>query len=217
MEENKGELEKGKEGEQKILEAQAIAEALNKARSEERSKLMTKMEGLKTTIEENKKTINDLKQTIESLKKEKEALEKEKTNYDSKLEEKLQEGKKLMDEELQKALKERDEATQRAEKAEKALEDYKAKVELDKYLNDKVSDLDEDFRDLVRGNTKEEIDESYNLIKEKQEKISQKFVKKDKPPRPEPKKLNKGGKIGVEDIANMSLEEYIKWKKDKDK
>ena len=100
----------------------------------------------------------------------------EKSEFETKLEAKLEEGKKLGNQEVEKLIKERDEAIQRAEKAEKDFEDFKASLEIKEYRAEKVKDLDDDFKDLVVGATKEEIDESYNKIKEKFDKISEKAV-----------------------------------------
>ena len=106
-------------GEQNVGNAVQIAEALNKARAEERSKLMGKMEELKTSIANKDTTIKELNSKISTLEKENKELTDAKSDFEKQLEKKLEEGKKLGNQEVEKLTQERDEAIQRAEKAEK--------------------------------------------------------------------------------------------------
>lgn len=205
-------------GDQNVLSAVQIADALNKARAEERSKLMGKMEELKNSISSKDATIKELNSKISSLEKDNKLLADEKSEFENKLEAKLEEGKKLGNQEVEKLIKERDEAIQRAEKAEKDFEDFKASLEIKEYRAEKVKDLDDDFKDLVVGATKEEIDESYNKIKEKFDKISERFKTNNKPGLPTPgKDIKVGKKVTLKDVENMSLSEYAEWRKSLEK
>lgn len=205
-------------GDQNVLSAVQIADALNKARAEERSKLMGKMEELKNSISSKDATIKELNSKISSLEKDNKLLTDEKAEFENKLEAKLEEGKKLGNQEVEKLIKERDEAIQRAEKAEKDFEDFKASLEIKEYRAEKVKDLDDDFKDLVVGATKEEIDESYNKIKEKFDKISERFKANNKPGLPTPgKDIKVGKKVTLKDVENMSLSEYAEWRKSLEK
>lgn len=205
-------------GDQNVLSAVQIADALNKARAEERSKLMGKMEELKNSISSKDATIKELNSKISSLEKDNKLLADEKSEFETKLEAKLEEGKKLGNQEVEKLIKERDEAIQRAEKAEKDFEDFKASLEIKEYRAEKVKDLDDDFKDLVVGATKEEIDESYNKIKEKFDKISERFKTNNKPGLPTPgKDIKVGKKVTLKDVENMSLSEYAEWRKSLEK
>lgn len=205
-------------GDQNVSNAVQIADALNKARAEERSKLMGKMEELKNSISSKDATIKELNSKISSLEKDNKLLADEKSEFETKLEAKLEEGKKLGNQEVEKLIKERDEAIQRAEKAEKDFEDFKASLEIKEYRAEKVKDLDDDFKDLVVGATKEEIDESYNKIKEKFDKISERFKTNNKPGLPTPgKDIKVGKKVTLKDVENMSLSEYAEWRKSLEK
>ena len=117
-------------GEQNVGNAVQIAEALNKARAEERSKLMGKMEELKTSITNKDNTIKELNSKISTLEKENKELTDAKSGFEKQLEKKLEEGKKLGNQEVEKLTQERDEAIQRAEKAEKEFADFKASLEI---------------------------------------------------------------------------------------
>lgn len=205
-------------GEQNVGNAVQIAEALNKARAEERSKLMGKMEELKTSIANKDTTIKELNSKISTLEKENKELTDAKSDFEKQLEKKLEEGKKLGNQEVEKLTQERDEAIQRAEKAEKEFADFKASLEIKEYRAEKVKDLDDDFKDLVEGSTKEEIDESYNKIKEKFDKISERFKKEDKPGLPTPgKDIKVTKKVSLRDVEKMSLSEYAEWRKSLEK
>lgn len=205
-------------GEQNVGNAVQIAEALNKARAEERSKLMGKMEELKTSITNKDNTIKELNSKISTLEKENKELTDAKSGFEKQLEKKLEEGKKLGNQEVEKLTQERDEAIQRAEKAEKEFADFKASLEIKEYRAEKVKDLDDDFKDLVEGSTKEEIDESYNKIKEKFDKISERFKKEDKPGLPTPgKDVKFTKKVSLRDVEKMSLSEYAEWRKSLEK
>ena len=205
-------------GEQNVGNAVQIAEALNKARAEERSKLMGKMEELKTSIANKDNTIKELNSKISTLEKENKELTDAKSDFEKQLEKKLEEGKKLGNQEVEKLTQERDEAIQRAEKAEKEFADFKASLEIKEYRAEKVKDLDDDFKDLVEGSTKEEIDESYNKIKEKFDKISERFKKEDKPGLPTPHKdIKVTKKVSLRDVEKMSLSEYAEWRKSLEK
>lgn len=218
MEDNKDIQKEENSGEQNVGNAVQIAEALNKARAEERSKLMGKMEELKTSIATKDNLIKELNSTISTLEKENKQLTAEKSDFEKKLETKLEEGKKLGNQEVEKLTQERDEAIQRAEKAEKEFENFKAELEIKEYKAEKVKDLDDDFKDLVVGSTKEEIDESYNKIKEKFDKISERFKKEDKPGLPTPTKdVKLGKKVSLKDVEKMSLSEYAEWRKSLEK
>lgn len=202
-------------GEQNTITKEEMAEAISKARTEERTKLMGKVESYKATLVENTETIKTLEVRVATLEKDNAKLEKEIKNHETELQNKLEEGKQMSAEELEKLKTERDEAISRAEKAEKEFAGYKAQQELENYRLEKVKDLDEDFRDLVKGSTKEDIDKSYEKIKEKQEKITKKYGgQRANPPLPSPHKgVNKTpGKVSIEDIAKMSMQEYKEWK-----
>lgn len=219
MEDNKDIQKEENSGEQNVGNAVQIAEALNKARAEERSKLMGKMEELKNSIASKDTLIKELNSKISTLETENNQLTTEKSEFEKKLEKKLEEGKKLGNQEVEKLTQERDEAIQRAERAEKEFENFKANLEIKEYRAEKVKDLDDDFKDLVDGSTKEEIDESYNKIKEKFDKISERFKKdEDKPGLPSPHKdIKMGKKVSLKDVEKMSLSEYAEWRKSLEK
>ena len=101
-------------------------------------------------------------------------------------------------------------------KAEKDFSDYKASEELKAYKNTITADIDEEFKALVVGNTKEEVDASYAQVKGIQNAVKEKY--KVKEPLPEPKSKAKAPQK-TEDLLkrlnSMSLEEYAEARKNK--
>ena len=101
-------------------------------------------------------------------------------------------------------------------KAEKDFSDYKASEELKAYKNTKIADIDDEFKALVVGNTKEEVDASYAQVKGIQNAVKEKY--KVKEPLPEPKTKVKAPQK-TEDLLkrlnSMSLEEYAEARKNK--
>ena len=91
-----------------------------------------------------------------------------------------------------------------------------ASEELKAYKNTITADIDEEFKALVVGNTKEEVDASYAQVKGIQNAVKEKY--KVKEPLPEPKTKVKAPQK-TEDLLkrlnSMSLEEYAEARKNK--
>lgn len=195
----------------KTIDIQAEVE---KARKQERDKLHADIERLKAEVAEKAKTCNENYVTISNLQKELETHKKLLGEVDSKVAKAKEDGKVEANKDLDALKAELEDYKAKLAKAEKDFSDYKANEELKAYRATKVADIDEEFRDLVRGATKEEIDASYEQVKGIQNTVKEKY--KVREPLPDPK--NKGKAPTKTDdllkkLNSMTLEEYAQARK----
>ena len=113
-------------------------------------------------------------------------------------------------EELEALTKERDELKAEVEKARAEFEAYKQSQEVEAYKASKLSDIDEDFKDLVIGSTKEEIDSTYAKAKALQDKVKEKYKPNLGLPTPDMNNIfeskNKDALASVRDMDNQTYE-----------
>ena len=174
-----------------------IQAEIEKARKQERDKLHANLEDLKSQLAEK----------VKACKRDKDLQEVEARINKAKEDGRLEGSKDI--EALQKEL---EEYKAKLAKSEKDFSAYKAAEELNKYLIGKIKDIDEDFRPLVKGNTQEEIDASYEQVKALQNTVKEKYSKQTaKPPLPTPKSSPKAPEKTeslIEKLNNMSFDEY---------
>lgn len=154
---------------------------LSKAREQEKAKLYPEIEKLKGEVKAKSDKLNA--EIIKSANLEDAVAEKEKeiTRLNGLIEKAKQEGKSLGEAELTALAQERDTYKAEAEKVKAEFEAYKNQQEVEAYKASKIGDIDEDFRDLVVGSTKEEIDKNYTKAKALQDKVKEKYQKVDLP------------------------------------
>jgi chromosome segregation ATPase len=189
-----------------------------KARAEEKQKVYGEIEKLKEDKAKLTERVNQLVLQLGEKEEAIKAVEKDVADKDKQIDTLTKEGTKNMD----KATKDLSEKVAELEKQlavkDAEITQIKNQVEIDKYVAEKTKDLDEDFRDMVVGSTKEEIDASYEKAKAKYDKIASKFAtttKEDTPLIPKvPTNVNEAFKnIKPEDIANMSAKEWKEHRK----
>lgn len=208
MENNDGVLNDGNNKEQNV----DIDALLQKARAEEKEKLYPTIEKLKGEIKSKTDRLNELILSKNTFEETIVAKDKEIEKLNGMIEKAKQEGKNLANEDLKLVEKERDVIQEKYDNLLKEFEDYKNKQEVDSYKATKLSELDEDFRDLVVGDTKEAIDASLEKAKALQEKLKEKYQKGLPMPTPKQKK-EPPAKDDYSDIAGMTAEEYAEWRK----
>lgn len=184
---------------------------IEKARKQERDKLHADIERLKTEIAEKAKVNNENYVTIADLRKEVDKKAKEIADFEKKLAQAKEDGKVEANKELESVKKELEDTKKELEKAQKEFADYKEAEEIKAYKLSKLTDIDEDFKNLVKGKTKEEIDASYTEVKALQDKVKDKYSKKEKEQLPNPKsdkrRPAKPSEL-LERLKGMSIDEY---------
>ena len=186
-----------------------IQAEIEKARKEERTKLYADIEKLKTDLAEKAKTCNDNYVTISNLQKQVDEKVKELQEVDEKLTKAKEDGKMEANKDLDLIKQELEDYKAKLAKAEKDFADYKTAEEVKSYRTDKIKDIDDEFKELVKGNSKEEIDASYEQVKSLQNTVKEKYSKKEQLPTPKtnltvPKKTSDL----IEKLKGMSAEEY---------
>lgn len=193
-----------------------IQAEIEKARKQERDKLHADIERLKAEVAEKAKTCNENYVTISNLQKELENAKKSLGEIDGKVAKAKEDGKVEASKDLEALKAELEDYKAKLAKAEKDFSDYKANEELKAYKATKVADIDEEFKDLVRGSTKEEIDASYEQVKGIQNTVKEKYQAQVREPLPTPKQKGKSPQK-VEDLLKklntMSLDEYAEARK----
>lgn len=196
-----------------------IQAELEKARKQERDKLHADMERLKNEIADKAKICNENYITISNLRKELEIAKKSLDEVDNRISKAKEDGKVEVSKELEAAKAELEEYKNKLAKAEKEFADYKVAEEIKAYKATKVTDIEEEFKELVKGDTKEEIDASYEKVKALQETVKEKYGKKEtqqKNTLPNPKQQNKTPK-SLDDLLkkfnSMTPEEYAEARK----
>lgn len=186
-----------------------IQAEIEKARKEERTKLYADIEKLKTDLAEKAKTCNDNYVTISNLQKQVDEKVKELQEVDEKLTKAKEDGKMEANKDLDLIKQELEDYKAKLAKAEKDFADYKTAEEVKSYRNDKIKDIDDEFKELVKGNSKEEIDASYEQIKSLQDTVKEKYSKKETLPTPKPKQ-NQPKKVSdlINRFGEMSIDEY---------
>lgn len=191
-----------------------IQAEIEKARKQERDKLHADIERLKAEVAEKAKTCNENYVTISNLQKELENAKKSLGEIDGKVAKAKEDGKVEASKDLEALKAELEDYKAKLAKAEKDFSDYKANEELKAYKITKVADIDDEFKDLVRGSTKEEIDASYEQVKGIQNTVKEKYQVRE--PLPTPKQKGKSPQK-VEDLLKklntMSLDEYAEARK----
>ena len=200
----------------KTIDIQAEVE---KARKQERDKLHADIERLKAEVAEKAKTCNENYVTISNLQKELENHKKLLGEVDSKVAKAKEDGKVEVSKDLEAVKAELEEYKNKLAKAEKEFADYKVAEEIKAYRATKITDIEEEFKELVKGDTKEEIDASYEKVKSLQETVKEKYGKKENQQKntlPNPKQQNKTPK-SLDDLLkkfnSMTPEEYAEARK----
>lgn len=196
-----------------------IQAELEKARKQERDKLHADMERLKNEIAEKAKTCNENYITISNLRKELETAKKSLDEVDNRISKAKEDGKVEVSKDLEAVKAELEEYKNKLAKAEKEFADYKVAEETKAYRATKLTDIEEEFKELVKGDTKEEIDASYEKVKALQETVKEKYGKKENQQKntlPNPKQQNKTPK-SLDDLLkkfnSMTPEEYAEARK----
>ena len=196
-----------------------IQAELEKARKQERDKLHADMERLKNEIAEKAKTCNENYITISNLRKELETAKKSLDEVDNRISKAKEDGKVEVSKDLEAVKAELEEYKNKLAKAEKEFADYKVAEETKAYRATKLTDIEEEFKELVTGDTKEEIDASYEKVKALQETVKEKYGKKENQQKntlPNPRQQNKTPK-SLDDLLkkfnSMTPEEYAEARK----
>lgn len=196
-----------------------IQAELEKARKQERDKLHADMERLKNEIAEKAKTCNENYITISNLRKELETAKKSLDEVDNRISKAKEDGKVEVSKDLEAVKAELEEYKNKLAKAEKEFADYKVAEETKAYRATKLTDIEEEFKELVKGDTKEEIDASYEKVKALQETVKEKYGKKENQQKntlPNPRQQNKSPK-SLDDLLkkfnSMTPEEYAEARK----
>lgn len=196
-----------------------IQAELEKARKQERDKLHADMERLKNEIAEKAKTCNENYITISNLRKELETAKKSLDEVDNRISKAKEDGKVEVSKDLEAVKAELEEYKNKLAKAEKEFADYKVAEEIKTYRATKITDIEEEFKELVKGDTKEEIDASYEKVKALQETVKEKYGKKENQQKntlPNPRQQNKTPK-SLDDLLkkfnSMTPEEYAEARK----
>ena len=186
-----------------------IQAEIEKARKEERTKLYADIEKLKTDLAEKAKTCNDNYVTISNLQKQGDEKVKELQEVDAKLTKAKEDGKMEANKDLDLIKQELEDYKAKLAKAEKDFADYKTAEEVKSYRTDKIKDIDDEFKELVKGNSKEEIDASYEQIKSLQDAVKEKYSKKETLPTPK-QKQSQPKKVSdlINRFGEMSIDEY---------
>lgn len=186
-----------------------IQAEIEKARKEERTKLYADIEKLKTDLAEKAKTCNDNYVTISNLQKQVDDKVKELQEVDEKLTKAKEDGKMEANKDLDLIKQELEDYKAKLAKAEKDFADYKTAEEVKSYRTDKIKDIDDEFKELVKGNSKEEIDASYEQIKSLQDAVKEKYSKKETLPTPK-QKQSQPKKVSdlINRFGEMSIDEY---------
>ena len=161
-------------GEQNI----EIQAELEKARKQERDKLHADIDRLKNDLAEKAKTCNENYITISNLQKELGSARKEIQDFENKLAKAKEDGKMESNQELENIKKELEEYKAKLAQAEKEFADYKSAEEVKAYRISKLADIDDEFKELVKGSSKEEIDASYEQVKSLQNTVKENNSKK---------------------------------------
>lgn len=186
-----------------------IQAELEKARKQERDKLHADIDRLKNDLAEKAKTCNENYITISNLQKDLGSAKKEIQDFENKLAKAKEDGKMESNQELENVKKELEEYKSKLAQAEKEFADYKSAEEVKAYRISKLADIDDEFKELVKGSSKEEIDASYEQVKSLQNTVKEKYSKKEQLPTPKtnptvPKKTSDL----IEKLKGMSAEEY---------
>ena len=186
-----------------------IQAEIEKARKEERTKLYADIEKLKTDLAEKAKTCNDNYVTISNLQKQVDEKVKELQEVDEKLTKAKEDGKMEANKDLDLIKQELEDYKAKLAKAEKDFADYKTAEEVKSYRTDKIKDIDDEFKELVKGNSKEEIDASYEQVKSLQNTVKEKYSKKETLPTPK-QKQSQPKKVSdlINRFGEMSIDEY---------
>lgn len=186
-----------------------IQAELEKARKQERDKLHADIDRLKNDLADKAKTCNENYITISNLQKELDSAKKEIQDFENKITKAKEDGKMEGNQELETVKRELEEYKVKLAKAEKEFADYKSAEEVNAYRISKLADIDDEFKELVKGSSKEEIDASYEQVKSLQNTVKEKYSKKEQLPTPKtnptiPKKTSDL----IEKLKGMSAEEY---------
>lgn len=195
---------------QQIVEPTVDIQAeIEKARKQERDKLHADIEKLKTDLAEKAKTCNENYVTISNLQKQVDDKVKELQEVETKITKAKEDGKMEANKDLDTLKQELEDYKAKLAKAEKDFADYKSAEEVKAYRLDKIKDIDAEFKELVMGSTKEDIDASYEQIKTLQDNVKAKYARKEDLPTPPPKqKTPKKISDLVERFGKMSIDEY---------
>lgn len=187
-----------------------IQAEIEKARKQERDKLHADIEKLKNDLADKAKTCNENYVTISNLQKQIDEKVKELQGVEDKITKAKEDGKMEANKDLDTLKQELEDYKAKLAKAEKDFADYKTAEEVKSYRNDKIKDIEDEFKELVKGVTKEEIDASYDQIKALQESVKTKYGNQ-RTPMPTPPSNNKTPKKMsdlIDRFGKMSIDEY---------
>lgn len=187
-----------------------IQAEIEKARKQERDKLHADIEKLKNDLADKAKTCNENYVTISNLQKQIDEKVKELQGVEDKITKAKEDGKMEANKDLDTLKQELEDYKAKLAKAEKDFADYKTAEEVKSYRNDKIKDIEDEFKELVKGVTKEEIDASYDQIKALQESVKTKYGNP-RTPMPTPPPSNKTPKKMsdlIDRFGKMSIDEY---------
>ncbi len=182
---------------------------IEKARKQERDKLHSNIEKLKADLAEKVKVCNDNYIQISNLQKDLDTKSKEIVGFEERLAKAKEDGKMESNKELEAIKAELEDYKAKLAKAEKDFADYKVAEELKAYTLEKVKDIEAEFKELVTGNSKEDVDASYEKVKALQDAVKEKYSRKETLPTPKvkqptPQKVDDM----LEKLRTMSLDEY---------
>lgn len=188
-----------------------IQAEIEKARKQERDKLHADIEKLKNDLADKAKTCNENYVTISNLQKQIDEKVKELQGVEDKITKAKEDGKMEANKDLDTLKQELEDYKAKLAKAEKDFADYKTAEEVKSYRNDKIKDIEDEFKELVKGVTKEEIDASYDQIKALQESVKTKYGNQRTPmPTPPPNNNKTPKKMSdlIDRFGKMSIDEY---------
>jgi DNA repair exonuclease SbcCD ATPase subunit len=172
-----------------------VEDLLAKVRAEEKGKLYPEIEKLKAEVNTKIERINSLLLSVAEKEEKIIAITKDNETLKNEIENVKVEGEKSKVD-----TKELKELKEQISKLEKDLQDKEAliasieadklamqtKAENEAYRAEKIKDLDDSVHDLVFGNSKEEIDNTYTKAKSAYEKLTNRLGKPNQPSIPRP-------------------------------
>lgn len=195
-------------------------EEVAKIRQDEKNKLYPEISRIKDELVKFQAKSEDATTEITNLSEVVKAKDAEIAELKAKIEAYEKEGESSMDKD-----KQLEEVFTKISQLETALKvkdeefnSYKMKVEIDAYKASKLKDVDESVRDLVEGNSQEEINASIEKAKAVYDRVSKKLGSPNiSAPGVPPVALGNMNElfknVKADDIMKMSSKEYAEWRK----
>ena len=198
-----------------------VEDLLAKVRAEEKGKLYPEIEKLKTEVNTKVERINGLLMSVAEKDEQITALNKEMDSVKKELEKQKEEGAKSkvdvkevkeLQDKLAQVTKELEDKNAEIAKIEAEKVAMQAKAENDSYRVEKIKDLDESVQDLVFGDSKEQIDATYDKAKAAYEKLANKLGKPNTQPNiPKP---GMSPHLTVDEFSNLTPDQIREIGKD---